>query len=147
MRSHIVVVDDTDSMRMLAARHLEREGYRVTALGSATEVLDFVRTEVPDLIVSDIMMPEMSGYDLLERLRTDPRLTAVPVIFVSALTDATNVERGQKLGVDHYLVKPYTSKQLLAVVGGTLRRYAELRNAQVVRPTVDSTGGSAPAAD
>jgi CheY-like chemotaxis protein len=140
MRSHIIVVDDTDSMRMLAVRHLEREGYRVIALGSATEVLDFVRTEVPDLIVSDIMMPEMSGYDLLERLRADPRLTAVPVIFVSALTDAPNIERGQKLGVDHYLVKPYTSKQLLAVVGGTLRRYAELRNAKVVRPTIESTG-------
>src|SRR6478672_5002119 len=73
MRSHILVVDDTDSMRMLAVRHLEREGYRVTALGSATEVLEHVRNEIPDLIVSDIMMPEMSGYDLLERLRADPR--------------------------------------------------------------------------
>jgi len=140
MRSHILVVDDTDAMRMLAVRHLEREGYRVTALGSATEVLEHVRNEIPDLIVSDIMMPEMSGYDLLERLRADPRLAAVPVVFVSALTDATNVERGQKLGVDHYMLKSYTSKQLLAIVSGTLRRYAELRNAQVVRPAIDPTG-------
>jgi CheY-like chemotaxis protein len=129
MRPHILVVDDSDEVRLLAARILEREGYQVTAADSGVSALKLLETTVPDLVVSDIMMPEVDGYRLLERLRDDARLAAVPVIFLSALGDATSLERGNRLGVDHYLVKPFTAKQLLAVVSGTLRRQAELRRA------------------
>ena len=99
---------------------------------------------VPDLVVSDIMMPEVDGYRLLERLREDPRLAPVPVIFLSALGDATSLERGNRLGVEHYLVKPFTAKQLLSVVSGTLRRYAELRRVQVIKQ--DAASDSSPRA-
>jgi CheY-like chemotaxis protein len=136
MRPHILVVDDSDEVRLLASRILEREGYQVTAADSGVSALKFLQTVVPDLVLSDIMMPEIDGYRLLERLRDDPRLTAIPVIFLSALGDATSLERGNRLGVEHYLVKPFTAKQLLAVVSGTLRRYAELRRVQVIKDTV-----------
>ncbi len=138
MRPHILVVDDSDEVRLLAARILEREGYQVTVADSGASALTVVQTAVPDLVVSDIMMPEVDGYQLLERLRADPRLAPVPVIFLSALGDATSLERGNRLGVEHYLVKPFTAKQLLSVVSGTLRRYAELRRVQAIR---DTTGG------
>jgi CheY-like chemotaxis protein len=141
MRPHILVVDDSDEVRLLASRILEREGYQVTAADSGVSALEFLQTVVPDLVVSDIMMPEVDGYRLLERLREDPRLAAVPVIFLSALGDATSLERGNRLGVEHYLVKPFTAKQLLAVVSGTLRRYAELRRVQVIK----DSGGNSPA--
>lgn len=138
MHPHILVVDDSDEVRLLAARILEREGYQVTAADSGVSALKFLATTVPDLVVSDIMMPEVDGYRLLERLRADARLVAVPVIFLSALGDATSLERGNRLGVEHYLVKPFTAKQLLAVVSGTLRRQAELRRAHQSRSAVAS---------
>jgi CheY-like chemotaxis protein/KaiC/GvpD/RAD55 family RecA-like ATPase len=142
MRPHILVVDDSDEVRLLASRILEREGYQVTAADSGVSALKIVQTVVPDLVLSDIMMPEVDGYRLLERLRDDPRLTAIPVIFLSALGDATSLERGNRLGVEHYLVKPFTAKQLLAVVSGTLRRYAELRRVQVIKDTGATSGES-----
>ena len=142
MRPHILVVDDSDEVRFLATRILEREGYQVTAADSGVSALKFVQTTIPDLVVSDIMMPEVDGYRLLERLRADPRLAAIPVIFLSALGDATSLERGNRLGVEHYLVKPFTAKQLLAVVSGTLRRYAELRRVRVIPPA--SAAGPTP---
>jgi CheY-like chemotaxis protein len=128
----VVVVDDHAELRKLVGHVLGLEGYRVTPVASATAALELFQHEIPDLIVLDIMMPEMNGYELLERLRADRRLTAVPVIFLSALGDNTSIERGRRLGVDHYLVKPFAAKQLLSTVSGTLRRYAELRRAAVI---------------
>jgi CheY-like chemotaxis protein len=134
LQPHVLVVDDDDMLRKLIGRTLELEGYRVSLASGAAEALALVAGAVPDLVVSDIMMPDVSGYQLLEQLRTDPRCAVVPVIFLSALGDATSVERGQRLGVDHYLVKPFTPQQLLATVSGTLRRYAELRRAHLIAP-------------
>ncbi|MCC6848864.1 MAG: response regulator [Deltaproteobacteria bacterium] len=139
MRPHILVVDDSDEVRLLASRILEREGYQVSAADSGVSALAELQSVVPDLVVSDIMMPEVDGYRLLERMREDPRLLAVPVIFLSALGDATSLERGNRLGVEHYLVKPFTAKQLLATVSGTLRRYAELRRVRAVTPRAAPT--------
>ena len=147
MRPHILVVDDSDEVRLLATRILEREGYQVTAADSGVSALKLVQTTIPDLVVSDIMMPEVDGYRLLERLRADPRLAAIPVIFLSALGDATSLERGNRLGVEHYLVKPFTAKQLLAVVSGTLRRYAELRRVRVIPPAAAAVGPTPPPLD
>jgi CheY-like chemotaxis protein len=144
MRPHILVVDDSDEVRLLASRILEREGYQVTAADSGVSALEILQTVVPDMVVSDIMMPEVDGYRLLERMREDPRLLAVPVIFLSALGDATSLERGNRLGVEHYLVKPFTAKQLLAVVSGTLRRYAELRRVHVINREAASAAAPRP---
>lgn len=130
MRPHILVVDDSDEVRLLATRILEREGYRVTAADSGASALVLLQTTVPDLVVSDVMMPEVDGYRLVERMREDSRLRATPVIFVSALGDATSLERGNRLGVEYYLVKPFTAKQLLATASATLRRHAGLRCAR-----------------
>jgi CheY-like chemotaxis protein len=128
----------------LASRILEREGYHVTAVDSGVTALEHLQTMEPDLVVSDIMMPEVDGYRLLERMRQEPRLAAIPVIFLSALGDATSLERGNRLGVEHYLVKPFTAKQLLAVVSGTLRRYAELRRVQVIKQQAVTSAGPRP---
>lgn len=138
MRPQILVVEDSNEIGLLEQRILEREGYEVTRVASGGEALAFVRDRVPDLILSDIMMPEIDGYRLLELLRADPRLTAVPVIFVSALGDAQSVERGRRLGVDQYLVKPFTSEQIRSTVSGTLRRYGELKRAQLIGHTASA---------
>jgi CheY-like chemotaxis protein len=135
MPARILVVDDTESTRLLVTRTLEREGYRVVAADSAKAALAAVGEALPDLIVSDIMMPDMDGYELLERLRADPRYRAIPVVFLSALGEPTWVEKGYKLGVEHYLVKPFTPAQLLSTLAGTLRRYSELREARVAPET------------
>jgi CheY-like chemotaxis protein len=138
MRPHILLVDDSEEVRLLASRILEREGYEVTAADSGVTALEHLARVVPDLVVSDIMMPEIDGYRLVERLREEPRLAGVPVIFLSALGDATSLERGNRLGVEHYLVKPFTAKQLLAVVSATLRRHAELRRVRVAAEAADA---------
>jgi len=132
VRRHVMVVEDDESLLPLIARTLEIEGYRVTRASCGADALAHLRTGVPDLIVSDIMMPEMDGFELLERLRVDSRLHGVPVVFLTALGDQESIERGHRLGVDHYLVKPFTPAQLLATVTGTLRRYAELRTGGVI---------------
>lgn len=144
MRRHILVVEDDENLLPLIARTLEIEGYRVARAACGPEALAHLRTHVPDLIVSDIMMPGMDGFELLERLRTDARVASVPVVFLTALGDQTSLERGHRLGVDHYLVKPFTPAQLLATVSGTLRRYAELRAGGVLASRPAATPLSAP---
>jgi CheY-like chemotaxis protein/KaiC/GvpD/RAD55 family RecA-like ATPase len=140
----VLVVDDDAVLRTLIVRTLQVEGYRVRAAASVAGALRAVEGGVPDLVVSDVMMPDVTGYELLEQLRGDPASAAVPVIFLSALGDATSVDRGRRLGVDHYLVKPFTPQQLLAAVSGTLRRYAELRQAQVIVRPGATTAVAAP---
>ncbi|MFN8542947.1 MAG: response regulator [Candidatus Binatia bacterium] len=142
MQPHVLVVDDEESVRELIARMLETEGYRTTQAASALAALAAAGRDVPELILADVMMPDLDGYELLERLRADPRLASVPVIFISALGDETNVERGRRLGVDHYLTKPVSTRQVLALVSGTLRRYAELRRAHLVRSPVTAVAAA-----
>jgi putative two-component system response regulator len=115
-RALILVVDDSpDNLSVLI--ELLRPDYQVLAATSGESALRVAKTlPAPDLILLDVMMPEMDGYEVLERLRNNPATQQIPVVFLTALTDATEMERGLKLGAADYITKPFQPTVLMARV-------------------------------
>jgi sigma-B regulation protein RsbU (phosphoserine phosphatase) len=117
----LLVVDDNDDNRFTLTRRLAREGYtNLTSATNGLEALGRLRTENFDLVLLDVMMPEMNGYQVLENMRTDPRMSQIPVIMISALDEIESVVRCIELGADDYLQKPFNPVLLRARVGASL---------------------------
>lgn len=116
----ILVVDDNVDMRNYLARLLEGD-FRVLTARNGQEVLDMLEVEMPDLIISDIMMPVMDGKELLERLRANPATARLPLIFLSARAGNEARIDGLEAGADDYLVKPFSAKELLTKVVSHLK--------------------------
>lgn len=141
MSKQILVVEDDESTRRNLALTLELEGYSVLVADNGDDAWERLQTHVPDLVMSDILMPVMDGFALLERVRATPELAALPFIFLSALDDRASVRRGMEIGGDDYLPKPYTRQELLAAVEARLLRAGAQRSetsaAQVESPPCD----------
>jgi CheY-like chemotaxis protein len=114
MSKTILVVEDDSDMRALIRRTLLNDGYVVRAAANGHEAALACERDVPDLIISDVHMPRMSGFEMIEILKSDPALKDVPVVFLSA--DAEGMERGNKLGAVAYLTKPLRMDHLLVSV-------------------------------
>jgi two-component system phosphate regulon response regulator PhoB len=128
----ILVVDDEPDIIALVAYHLARSGYRVSTASNGTEALNAAREEHPALIVLDLMLPELSGFQVLERLREDRALADTPVLMLTARREEQDRVQGLSLGADDYLVKPFSPQELVLRVRNILRRTrvkaAERRN-------------------
>ena len=118
----ILVVDDEKDLLEGVKLTLERAGYGVHAVGNGSEALDLLAKEPVDLILSDIAMPLMNGYQLYEKVVANPDWVAIPFVFLSARGMGSDIRYGKELGVDDYLIKPFRTADLLAVVRGCLRR-------------------------
>src|SRR5262249_25407849 len=129
-------------IRLLVRTALESEGYRVTDAGDVAEAMVRLANEIPDLILSDIMMPDVDGFGFVQRLRSDRRLLGVPVIFLTASPDESIEQRARALGVEHFIAKPFTTARLLGTVRGTLERFTQLRDAGVVRASVPTVAAA-----
>lgn len=101
----ILVVEDTDLLRRMYADRLTADGYRVIAAADGLEALSALRTDTPDLILLDLIMPKMSGLEVLELVKKDPRLKDIPVLVLSNLGQDTDIQRGLELGAIDYLIK------------------------------------------
>lgn len=110
----VLLADDNADMRRYVERLLERAGYRVKALADGRAALEAARAEPPDLILSDVMMPELDGFGLLSAVREDAGLRDVPVILLSARAGEEAQVEGLRAGADDYLVKPFSASELLA---------------------------------
>ncbi|MBP7690508.1 MAG: response regulator transcription factor [Anaerolineales bacterium] len=119
MPKTILVVDDKASVRQLLADYLGGQGYRVVPAANGREALFAVRHEPPDLILLDIMMPEMDGYEFLRQYRRDQR---TPVIVITAREEESDAVLGLELGADDYVIKPFRMRELAARVRAALRR-------------------------
>ncbi|HEY9426152.1 MAG TPA: response regulator transcription factor [Gemmatimonadaceae bacterium] len=119
---HILVVDDEPDIVALVAYHLARAGYRVTTASSGTEALTLARSDCPALLVLDLMLPGISGYEVLERLRADERTKHIAVLMLTARREEHDRIRGLTLGADDYLTKPFSPHELVLRVGAILRR-------------------------
>lgn len=131
---NIVVVDDTAINRMLLGGILEDAGYRVRAASSGTEAIAAIETEPPDLVLLDIQMPVMNGYEVCRRLKAVPRLAVIPVIFISALDEVSEKLKGFEVGGVDYVTKPFESAEVLARVGTQVKLFRlqrELRERNV----------------
>jgi adenylate cyclase len=119
----ILVVDDNDDNRYTLTRRLRRQGFAdLTEAASGREALEQVASRPFDLVLLDVMMPEMNGYEVLERLKTDDKLRHIPVIMISALSELDSVVRCIELGAEDYLPKPFNAVLLNARIGASLER-------------------------
>jgi DNA-binding NarL/FixJ family response regulator len=118
----ILVVDDDRILRTVLRHSLEQEGYQVRAVCSATEALTAFEEDIPDVIVSDVSMPEMDGFSFCRRLRSQPSGQLVPFIFLSAKGDLEDRIEGHSSGADAYLTKPFEMKELLVKIEALLER-------------------------
>jgi len=118
----ILVVEDERDISALVAYHLAREGYRVRTAEGGPEALEAMASERPDLIVLDLMLPGLSGYEVLGEMRRRPELVDVPVVLLTARRDEADRVKGFELGADDYLTKPFSPRELVLRVGAVLRR-------------------------
>ena len=137
MSKRLLVVDDEPNLLRAVAACLKSEGYEVNTARSGREALMQLAEAVPDLLVSDIRMPGMDGYQLARQLRGSPRTALVPIVFLTAKDETADRIEGFRAGVDAYLTKPFEPEELIAVVDGILSR-VERTHSQIAR-LVDST--------
>jgi DNA-binding response OmpR family regulator len=115
----ILVVDDEARMRRFIRMNLELEGYQVVEAENGIQALDQIRKYTPDLVVMDVMMPEMDGFETLRMLR---EISTVPVILLTVRSDEEDINRGLNLGADDYITKPFSPRELNSRVAAVLRR-------------------------
>ena len=124
MTHRILVVDDEPDITALVAYHLAKAGYRVSTATTGPDAIKSAREERPDIIILDLMLPGMSGYDVLAELRRQEETKEVGVILLTARREEADRIRGLTLGADDYLTKPFSPAELTLRVGAVLRRLA-----------------------
>ncbi len=131
MASTVLVVDDKASVRQLVKEYLTEQGFRVATANDGQNALFVARREKPDLILLDLMMPNMDGYDFLRAYRRDQQ---TPVIIITAREEETDAVLGLELGADDYVIKPFRMRELLARIHAVLRRaYGKVASVKVLR--------------
>jgi two-component system OmpR family response regulator len=120
---HLLIVDDEENLRSMLAAALRHHGFTITSAADGREALRLVAQERPDLVVLDVMMPELDGFEVCRRLRADGDRT--PVVFLTARDDTDDKVRGLTLGGDDYLQKPFSLDELVARVEAVLRRTSD----------------------
>lgn len=129
--SRILLIEDEIELAENIATILEINGYTVTTAFNGKEGLRLAREMNPDLIISDIVMPEMNGYELLSELRNDPETASVPLIFLTAKVDYKDLRYGMELGADDYIYKPFKAAQLIGAVRTRLQRLDMMKTGTV----------------
>ncbi|MGH8706615.1 MAG: response regulator, partial [Burkholderiales bacterium] len=114
----VMVVDDSLTVRKITARLLEREGYRVLTAKDGVDALEQMKDALPAVMLVDIEMPRMDGFDLTRQVRADPRTRHVPIIVISSRTAEKHRDRALQLGVNAFLGKPYPEAELLQAISG-----------------------------
>lgn len=124
----ILVVEDEDNIRTSIIDILEFENYDVLATRDGQEALEVINRFHPDLIVSDINMPRMNGFELLSALRSNPTTNTIPCIFLTANTERKDFRYGMSIGADDYVTKPFATEDLLTAIKTRLQRYTDLQS-------------------
>jgi DNA-binding NarL/FixJ family response regulator len=138
MSKRLLVVDDEPNLLRAVAACLKTGGYEVSTARSGREALMQLAETVPDLVVSDVRMPGMDGYQLARQVRGSPRTALVPIVFLTAKDETTDRIEGFRAGIDAYLTKPFEPDELIAVVDGILKRVKRTHSqiAQLVGSTM-----------
>ena len=123
----ILIVDDDRTLRAALSRYLSEQGFAVESAVSGTEGFELFRQDMPDLIVSDVVMPEMDGFELCRQVRKSGSGQLVPFIFLTGRCDLRDRIQGHSLGADDYLVKPFHPKELIAKIEAQLARASRIR--------------------
>ncbi len=124
----VLVVEDDDAIRSNIVRLLKLEGYGIVSANNGAQALERARQVRPDVVISDVSMPEMDGFQLLEAIRADRDLAPIPLMLLTALDDRASMRRGMTAGADDYLAKPFTRDELLEALGGLLRKKGRIED-------------------
>jgi DNA-binding NarL/FixJ family response regulator len=122
----LLLIDDDPNLILLVKDYLEFRGYQVVTAENGQEALDVLQKETPDMIICDVMMPQMDGYSFVEHVRKDPRTSWIPVLFLSAKGQSQDRVKGLNTGADVYMVKPFEPEELVAQVESSLKQASRL---------------------
>ncbi len=122
----LLLIDDDPNLILLVKDYLEFRGYDVITAENGREALEVLDQETPDMIICDVMMPEMDGYSLVSAIRQDPKTSWVPVLFLSAKGQSQDRVKGLNIGADVYMVKPFEPEELVAQVESSLKQASRL---------------------
>jgi DNA-binding NarL/FixJ family response regulator len=134
----LLLIDDDPNLILLVKDYLEFRGYEVITAENGQEALEVLQQDTPDMIICDVMMPQMDGYSLVEHVRKDPRTSWIPVLFLSAKGQSQDRVKGLNTGADVYMVKPFEPEELVAQVESSLKQASRLIQRQ------DKGGENAP---
>jgi DNA-binding response OmpR family regulator len=124
MKALIAIVEDEPDIAELVGLHLKKEGFQVELFGTAAPLFKSLARRRPDLIILDLMLPDMDGWDVTRQLKRSPDWDSIPIIMLTARSSETDKVLGLELGADDYLTKPFSPKELVARVRAVLRRPA-----------------------
>jgi DNA-binding NarL/FixJ family response regulator len=122
----LLLIDDDPNLILLVKDYLEFRGYEVITAENGREALEVLDQDTPDMIICDVMMPEMDGYALVEHVRQNPRTSWIPVLFLSAKGQSQDRVKGLNTGADVYMVKPFEPEELVAQVESSLKQASRL---------------------
>lgn len=137
-RKKILIVDDEADVADLVAYHLKAKGFDTETVKDPTQSIGVARSMMPDLVILDVMMPEINGIQICRLLRADPALKQVPVIFLTAKVEENDRVQGLESGADDYICKPFSTKELVLRVQNILRRTSEKGESKAVKLIVGS---------
>jgi DNA-binding NarL/FixJ family response regulator len=125
-QKQLLLIDDDPNLILLVKDYLEFRGYQVTTAENGREALEILEGETPDMIICDVMMPEMDGYSLVKHVRDNPKTSWIPVLFLSAKGQSQDRVKGLNTGADVYMVKPFEPEELVAQVESSLKQASRL---------------------
>jgi DNA-binding response OmpR family regulator len=131
--AHIFVVDDDTEVLQTVGRVLNFEGYQVTLFNNGQLVLDALEKQVPDLLILDIIMPELDGVTICRQLRDDNRFIALPIVFLTAKGATEDIVTGLDAGADDYVVKPFELSELRARISAVIRRSTRDKSSNIIQ--------------
>lgn len=120
MAHRIIATDDEPDVLMIIKTALETEGFDVATASSGPECLELTENQPPDLYVLDVMMPGMSGFDVVRELKSKPETSTIPIIMLTGLSERDKIKEALTTGVDYYIVKPFEFEDLIAKVNTAL---------------------------
>jgi len=118
----LLLIDDDPNLILLVKDYLEFQGYQVITAENGREALDVLEQDIPDMIICDVMMPEMDGYGLVQHVRDNPTTSSIPVLFLSAKGQSQDRVKGLNTGADAYMVKPFEPEELVAQVEASIKQ-------------------------
>ncbi|OGS21254.1 MAG: two-component system response regulator [Elusimicrobia bacterium RIFOXYA2_FULL_40_6] len=118
----IVIVDDEDDILELVSTHVEKAGYKAKGFSETKSFLKFIEKQIPDLVILDIMLPGMDGYEICKTMKSQDKYSSIPIIMLTAKSEEFDKVLGLELGADDYVTKPFSPRELMARIKAVLRR-------------------------
>ncbi len=132
MTQKVLVVDDEEPILELVTYHLEKEGFKVIGAKTGEEAIEKIRSQIPDLIVLDLMLPGVQGLEVAKFLKARLETQHIPIVMLTARAEETDVIVGLEIGADDYITKPFSPKVLVARVKAVLRRIQDLKESKIL---------------